>query len=577
MKNPNLLIMVLALSLFAGCGSSVDGISGFGGTAGSTSTALAITPTALPAGVVGTAYTQALTSTGTAPFTWSISSGTLPPGLTIDTGTGTLSGTPTIAGTYNFTVQSRDSDFAFGSQSLTMAVYDALTITTTSPLPAGTTGVAYSQTLAASGGLSPYTWSITVGALHADFALDGATGAITGTPTVTSASTFTIQVTDAAARTATQAFTLNVYDTLTITTTTPLPSGTIGGAYSWTLAAAGGSTPYSWALNTGSLPLPAGLSISNGIIVGNPTAKGTFFPTIKVTDSLLATATKLFTFPIHDPVTIDTASPLPTGMEGMSYSASFGASGGNGSYTYTVEAGSTLPAGLSLNSSSGVLSGIPAAAGSYNFTIRATDTDTNPITPRYGTKAFSLTVNTGISIAPATLPGEAAGTAYSQTLTPSNGNTPYTYSVTVGSLPPGLSLTPVPPTAAATGTISGTPTTAGVYPFTVRATDSLSYTGDQAYSITIDIGITTPSPLPDANGTAGTPYSQTLAQTGAAAAVTWSIVTPGGALPASLSLNAATGEISGTPAAAEIGAYNFTVQVTDGTNTGTKAFVLNVI
>ncbi len=106
-----------------------------------------------------------------------------------------ISGTPTTNGTFNFTVKATDANASFITKPLTIAVYSPLVVSTSS-LPAGTVGTAYSQTLAATGGLAPYTWAITVGALPTGLSLNSATGVISGTPTTVGTVNFTIQATD---------------------------------------------------------------------------------------------------------------------------------------------------------------------------------------------------------------------------------------------------------------------------------------------------------------------------------------------------------------------------------------------
>ena len=114
----------------------------------------------LPAGMVGTAYLQTLAAAGGAsPYTWSVSLGSLPVGLTLDIVSGNISGTPSAHGTSNFTVQATDSLSANATQALSILINPAPLVITIAALPAGTVGVVYSQTLAATGGVMPYSWS----------------------------------------------------------------------------------------------------------------------------------------------------------------------------------------------------------------------------------------------------------------------------------------------------------------------------------------------------------------------------------------------------------------------------------
>ncbi|HKF20091.1 MAG TPA: putative Ig domain-containing protein [Candidatus Angelobacter sp.] len=167
-----------------------------------TPTPLSITTTSLPNGIVNTAYSATVQSTGgIPPISWSITTGALPPGLTLDPNFGVISGTPTTVGTTGFTVQAADSSTpqqtAQAALSITRTV-GPLKITTTS-LPAGTVGNAYSASLQANGGTPPITWSVSVGSLPAGLTLNASTGAITGTPTAAATTGFTVTATDTSA------------------------------------------------------------------------------------------------------------------------------------------------------------------------------------------------------------------------------------------------------------------------------------------------------------------------------------------------------------------------------------------
>lgn len=169
-----------------------------------------ISTAALPAGTVGVPYNQTLTATsGTAPLWWSISSGALPSGLSLDPESGVISGIPTTATTASFTTKVTDANGQTSSRSLTIAVATPVSITTVS-LPGGTVGVAYSQTTAATGGTTPYTWSLFTGALPAGLLLTTSTGKISGTPTTPGTSTFELRATDSLGRTATRSFTITI-------------------------------------------------------------------------------------------------------------------------------------------------------------------------------------------------------------------------------------------------------------------------------------------------------------------------------------------------------------------------------
>lgn len=161
---------------------------------------VSITPSTIPNGMVGLSYSTTITASGgLSPYAFSVSSGSLPTGLTLGASSGILSGTPTTAGTNTFTVQVADAELpaVTATQSYTVTVVPTFTITTTG-LPAANIGVSYTATLAATGGVSPYTWSVTTGSLPTGLTLNSSTGVISGTPTSAGAFTFTVTATDSA-------------------------------------------------------------------------------------------------------------------------------------------------------------------------------------------------------------------------------------------------------------------------------------------------------------------------------------------------------------------------------------------
>lgn len=155
-------------------------------------------------------------------------------------------------------------------------------ITTASLTPA-TAGLAYTASLAASGGLAPYAWSISGGSLPAGLSLDPASGHLSGIPTTAGTANFTARVVDATGTAASRAFSLMVQPGNLDILTDSLPDATVGAAYAATLTAAGGNPPYTWSLAAGS-SLPAGLGLEggSGVIGGVPSAAGTYSFTVRV-------------------------------------------------------------------------------------------------------------------------------------------------------------------------------------------------------------------------------------------------------------------------------------------------------
>src|SRR5262249_11106062 len=178
------------------------------------------------------------------PFNWTVISGALPAGLNLNAGTGAITGTPTTAGTANFTVKAADS----GSPPLTSSKALSITISapalavTTSSLPTGDVMLAYSSNLATNGGTPPVTWGGTLGALPAGIVLNMASGQISGTPTTAGVFNFTVQATDVSspAQQATKALSITINAQLAVTTSS-LPDGTQAAAYNTTLVSSGGT------------------------------------------------------------------------------------------------------------------------------------------------------------------------------------------------------------------------------------------------------------------------------------------------------------------------------------------------
>jgi len=486
--------------------SLVLGLTGCAGLVASNSTgsvppptsALSITSSALPNAQTGVPYSAALTATGGAtPYTWSVATGsTLPPGLSLNSLSGLLSGTPTQSGTVSFTAQVSDASGTAqtASKTLTLVVSTASAVSiTTASLPSGQAGSAYSATLAASGGSTPYSWSVVTGSsLPAGVTLNASSGALSGTPAQSGTVSFMIQVKDSSstALTATKSFSVTIAATgsnpVSITSTS-LPSGQTGKAYSGTLSAAGGTAPYAWSVVTGSLPLALVLNSSSGALSGTPTVSSTSSFTVQAKDSSSTpqTATKAFTITISATgpaaLSITTAS-LATGQVGGAYSGTLAATGGTPPYTWAVSSGSSLPVGISLSASNGALSGTPSQAGSFTFSVQVKDSSA---TQQTASKQYTISIviagPSPLQLNSTSVPSGQVGVPYSSTLTASGGALPYTWSVSSGSLPTGLTL------GASNGQISGTPTQAGSFPFMIQVKDSTASPQTASQSITATI------------------------------------------------------------------------------------------
>ena len=465
---------------------------------GSALAALTLNPTGLPATTQNIAYSQSVTALGgTAPYTYALV-GTLPTGLSLNTSTGAITGTPTAAGTFNFSINASDSLGAFGTRAYSIVIANAPIVVNPATLPGGTVGTAYSQTLVATGGSGGYTYGAT-GSLPSGLTLTSG-GVLSGTPTTGGSFTFTVTATDSALGTGMRSYTVVIANAPIVVN----PGDTARLDAGCGLQPDGVSDRRNRQLyvqqerrNTAS---GSALNAATGAITGTPTATGTRNFTIRATDGNGAFGSRAYSVIIAAAIVVNPAT-LPGGTVGSAYSRTVTTTGGTGTKTFSVSAGA-LPTGLSLNASTGVISGTPTSAGSSAFTIRATDT-----IGAIGARAYGVTINPAITLSPATLPNGTSGTPYSRTVSASGGTGTFTYSVSAGSLGAGLALN------AATGVISGTPTTVGTRNFTIRATDGNATFGSQAYSITINAAITV-NPATLANGTVGTPYSRTVSATG---------------------------------------------------------------
>ena len=293
--------------------------------------------------------------------------------------------------------------FAYSSTQLILDIFSyfapilPLNITTAA-LPSGTLNYGYNTTLMAAGGVLPYTWSITSGNQPPGLLLNSTSGLLSGTPTIAGSYPFTVQVADSESPqvTASAQLSITVNSTLTQLTigTTTLPSGSQNSAYNAMLAATGGVTPYTWSIVSGTLPSGLNLSNSTGAIYGTPMGGGVSTFTVKVTDSEGSpqTATKQLSITINAavPLSISTTS-LPSGTVGTQYSAPMTAIGGVYPYTWSVISG-TLPSGLSLNSSTGTIGGVPVLAGNSSFTVQVTDSETPTVS---ATAQLSILINPG--------------------------------------------------------------------------------------------------------------------------------------------------------------------------------------
>ncbi|WP_442935214.1 putative Ig domain-containing protein [Micromonospora sp. CPCC 206061] len=328
-------------------------------------------------------------SGGTAPYSWSATG--LPPGLSISSSTGSVTGTPTAAGTYNVTVTASDSSspaktgITFYWWSVALAVSNPGNQTSAVGMP--TSPVNHTAT----GGTAPYSWSAS--GLPAGLSINSSTGAISGTPTAAGTYSVTVTATNSSPyRTGRASYSWTVMPGLAVSNPGNQTSAFGSPISPVNHTASGGTAPYSWSASG----LPAGLSInsSTGAISGTPTAAGTYSVTVTATNSSpYRTGRASYSWTVMPGLAVSNPGNQTSAFGSPISPVNHTASGGTAPYSWSA---SGLPAGLSINSSTGAISGTPTAAGTYSVTVTVTDSSSPT---RTGRALYSWTVS------PAPIPG----------------------------------------------------------------------------------------------------------------------------------------------------------------------------
>lgn len=514
---------------------------------------------ALASGVVGRPYTATLLSDGGgAPYNWSITPDTvMVPGLSVNQATGVISGTPTAAGSFSFTVNltARTEDGDTTTSKRTSITINPPTLAITSSLLSDAQlNRPYSQTLRASGATSALVWSVDDPALLPPGVSLTPDGVLTGFPQREGAFTFTVR---AAAKVADGSLPAERFLKIVVApSSVPLTSGcsleaaTIGVPYTQVLSAQGGSGPYTYRL-LGQLPVGLILDSRSGTISGIASAAGDYRFQLETRDARAQTAVSNCSFAVYEPELLLAGCPIPATGVGSPVAHSLTAKGGEGPYTWSVIG--TLPRGLTLDSY-GTLTGTPAQSGGYLFRVLAVDSQ-----GRQTAGACGLTViPTPLSASYCVLPETTSGTPYTQSLHASGGEAPYFWRVASGSLPDGLTLS-------SNGIANGTAATPGSYQFTASVTDAKGYMVTQQCSLSVrpqPMVLKTACPLPEAN--LGAAYSAKLTAAGGAAPFRFHV---SGGLPEGLAMTS-DGVISGTPKTT--GGRSFQVEISDASGGATR-------
>ena len=512
--------------------------------------------------------------------------GTLNPATaTGNTPSTTLTATGTVASTVTVTATSiKDPSRSVTTATMTVNPAPAI-ITPSGALAPGTTNAVYAgATIAASGGTGAKAFSINSGTLPSGLTINGSTGVISGTPTGTAGtSTFTVKVTDSATTpvsvsSGSYSIIISAAPLLWVSPATATNTYTVGTAITpISLTTSGGTGAIAYSLHTGTLP--AGLSIAGNILSGTPTA-----PTVVAGNVVNFLATDSATTPVTavsanltlivNPVTlVITSASLPTGTVNAPYSYQLTSTGGVGTITWSLSAGSLTGTGLAL-SGSGLLSGTPTASqSSLSLTFQAKDSATNQ--QQTVTKVLPLTVANALTVTSnSTLANATVNVAYSQTLAAAGGSgSGYTWTVTSGATGTN-SLATLNLSLSSAGVLTGTPATTGTANFTAQVKDSANHTATATFTVTAYAALSLPAPNPTSLGTAvvNQSYTGSITATGGIPGYNWTI--NGAALggsPISLgnglsaSSNGALLSITGTPTTTST--VSFTAKITDSAST----------
>jgi len=426
--------------------------------------------TSPPAPIINQFYDYIVQAIGGAsPYTFEVVSGETPYGIHF-LSTGEIIGQTTVGGqAYHFTLRATDKCGCHGDFVITWTI--ACNTLQLSTILSPECGQEYSQTIITSFGTPPYTYSLS-GSLPYGLSLDTSTGTISGNTIDTGTFDFTISSTDVNG-----CFGSNQYEFVLACCPTLMWESSILEPcivtipYSASFTASGGTPPYEYYQYDGQVPDNLTLNL-DGSITGTPITLQTSSFTVGVIDSIGCTGYLTSSIVV-------TMNPLLIGgilpddfIEDPSYSAVISASGGMGGYNFSVTDGST-PDGITVNSD-GTVTGMPVAVGKFNFTVTVTDSYSNMASGSFQINILPITLSLDN-----TLPTGSVGYIYNGLIIASGGLEPYTYSVTSISQPPdGLIVN-------SDGTVTGIPTTEGLYPFVVTAVDLYNQSGSQSYDVLI--------------------------------------------------------------------------------------------
>jgi hypothetical protein len=353
-------------------------------------------PPFLSAGFVGSAYNRVLALAGSVgPVTWSRVSGTLPPGVTLATN-GTLAGTPTTTGVFNFRVSAIDASTCVALKDYTLEVTcPRISVFPPSSIPAARVGQIFSTTFTASGGAAPYTFTRVSGLLPPGLTL-ASTGVLAGAPTTAGTFAFTLQAANGNGCAGTLQFSLTVCADIVVSPTT-LPLARVGQIFNQVFTQTGAVGTALWRVGPGSLPPGLSLNEFNDTLAGTPTQAGSFNFTVSVADENGCPGSRAYTLTVVNSGNGLQFYPLPTPVRALETRPGFNGCStpgtpinANTSFTLAVRTGCT---GIPANATAvtGNVTVVPGATGGY-LTLFPSST-TQPIVANSNFKPFEVTNN----------------------------------------------------------------------------------------------------------------------------------------------------------------------------------------
>jgi hypothetical protein len=420
-----------------------------------------VTTESLSAATAGVPYSVTLTAEGPTPLTWTVFQGALPSGMSL-TAQGVVVGTPTAVAPASFVVKATHQDGRSDTKSLTLEVLAPLVANPVDAAPAAEVGRPFDLVPTASGGKQPYAWSVAGhSALPPGLVIDGATGRVSGVPTVAGPFQTALALHDANGSTMTVTFGISVAPRLAFEPATP-PDRRVGRPYRLKLAATGGVGPKTWQILEGELPRGLDLQSRTGVLSGRPVETGRFPIRVEVRDSIDALATGTLVVSVASPkLTIVTKRLADIGIA-RPYKAKLRSMGGFGRLTWEI-GGGKLPRGIRLDPVTGSLSGRAVEAGRFRVTVEVADS-----LGRSATKRLAVLVRAPrLAITAWRLATGRVDRAYRARLDSKGGLGRLRWTVARGRLPRGLRLD------RGTGLIVGRAREAGRFRLTVSVADSL--------------------------------------------------------------------------------------------------------